>query len=258
MERLVSLISGGGTTMQEIARAIESGEIPGMQMAGVIASKAEAGGIEKAQKLGIPVTVVDPRDFRIEGLRKTNREAFGKRILEVLDDAGATIVTQNGWLPRTPENVTERFSGVQTLRTASLIGAEVETHCPSIFNQHPGPPNYFGKQGMFGKAVHCAVLEFQRLVGRRFDTYVVGQYADAEVDGGSIVRKGTVEVKSGDTVDDLQQRALPIEHRVQIEMLQAFTRGTLRRLPHELLVHHDELELLEQAKAIARERYPNG
>ena len=65
-ERLATLISGGGTTMQEIIRACQSGEIP-LDVACVISSTPTAGGIEKARRLGIPdtdIVVVDPNEFR--------------------------------------------------------------------------------------------------------------------------------------------------------------------------------------------------
>jgi len=51
-ERLVTLISGGGTTMEQIIKACQSGEIP-MDVAGVISSSPKAGGLEKARRLGI-------------------------------------------------------------------------------------------------------------------------------------------------------------------------------------------------------------
>lgn len=65
-ERLASLISGGGTTMEQIVKACQSGEVP-MEIACIISSSPNAGGIEKAQRLGIPdkdIIVIDPNDFR--------------------------------------------------------------------------------------------------------------------------------------------------------------------------------------------------
>ena len=237
MERLVSLISGGGTTMEQIALAIERGDVPGMQMTGVIASKPDAGGIDKARKLGIPTMIVDQRAFRSE--RGLDRAAFGRRLLAVLGDYGATVVTQNGWIPLTPANVTF-------------------TYGDRIFNQHPGPPEQFGGKGMMGKAVHAAVLKFQELAGRTFDTSVVGHYADPELDKGGVVVRRKVEVFHNDTVDSLQARALPEEHRAQIEMLRALVDCRLRELEPELLVEPDEMHLLEEAKCYAIGAYPKG
>lgn len=239
MERLVSLITGGGSTMEQMALAIQRGDVPGMTMAGVIASKLDAGGIEKARKLSIPVDIVDPRFFRTpEGKRDPN--AFGARLLDVLENRfGATVVTQNGWIPHTPNGVTNRYGD-------------------RIFNQHPGPPENFGGKGMMGKAVHAAVLRFQALVGRTFDTSVVAHYSDPVTDMGSVVVRRKVEVSHRDTVDSLQARALPEEHLAQIELLQKIVNGQLRVLDPELLVHADEMHLLEEAKDYAVGAYPKG
>jgi len=228
--------------MNEIVKAVQSGEIPDMEIACVVSSKSDAGGIEKARKLGIPedaIVVVEQSQFRIGSTRKIDREAFGNRLLGVLQNHGATVVTQNGWIPYTPDNVVEAYQG-------------------RIFNQHPGAPEQFGGRGMMGKAVHATVLEFQRLAGRTFDTSVVSHYADKILDGGKVVKRAKVPVLPGDSVDTLQARALPMEHRVQIAMLQDFVRGQLDVLEPELLVSPDEIPLLEEAMRIAREQYPHG
>lgn len=228
--------------MQEVVKAVQSGEIPDAEIACIIASNAEAGGIQKARTLGIPekdIVVIDPREYRIGRTLKTDREMFGQRILLALRDHGATVVAQNGWIPYTPDNVTETYAG-------------------RIFNQHPGPPEEFGGKGMMGKAVHAAVLKFQELAGRTFDTSVVAHDAQAGLDTGGVRKREKVPVLPGDTVDALQQRALPVEHRVQIDLLKSYVRKELVTLAPESFVHPDEQHLLEEAKRYAREHYPNG
>lgn len=74
--------------MREIALAIECGTIPGIEMAGVIASRPDAAGIEKARELRIPYDIVDPRTFRQAELT-IDREAFGLRLLDVLKTGSA-------------------------------------------------------------------------------------------------------------------------------------------------------------------------
>ena len=51
--RLGMMISGGGTTMEQITLACKSGELE-MNVAAVIASKPDIGGIQRARDLGIP------------------------------------------------------------------------------------------------------------------------------------------------------------------------------------------------------------
>ena len=75
-ERLASLISGGGTTMQEIVKACQSGEVP-MDLGCVISSSSTAGGIKRAKDLGIPekdIVVIDPNNFRGEDKKSIRKD----------------------------------------------------------------------------------------------------------------------------------------------------------------------------------------
>lgn len=240
-ERLATFISGGGTTMAEIIKAVQTGTIPNMEMACIIASTREAGGIQKALDLQIPeqkIIVVDPDDFPGE-TTKVDREKFGRRLIDVLQEHNATVVTQNGWLPQTPENV-------------------VAAYDQRFFNQHPGHPKAFGGKGMYGRRVLAAALRFCRLTKRDFFATVIGQRVDNDYDKGKVVKYECVPILPTDTVEDLQIRALIAEHRVQIGMLQDFSAGTLKEHDLEFLVQPGEEPLLEEAKRMAKFLYPKG
>lgn len=226
-ERLATLISGGGTTMQEIIKACKSGEIP-MEVVCVISSNPLAGGIEKARKLGISdenIIVIDQNNIR--GInRKVDQEKFGQSILQELRKRGVTVVTQNGWLPKTPENVIDAYSG-------------------KIFNQHPGPVPEFGGKGMYGRRVHAARLLFTRLTGRDNWTEAIAQMVHSEYDQGLVVKATRVDILPEDTVEDLQQRVLPVEHRVQIELLKDVAGGHVKEITRrEKLVKPEEEQTL--------------
>ncbi|RJQ27248.1 phosphoribosylglycinamide formyltransferase [Candidatus Parcubacteria bacterium] len=240
-ERLATLISGGGTTMQEIIKACQSGEIP-MNVACVVSSTPTAGGIEKARKLGIPeydIIVVNPDDFR-GGDGQVDQESFGIQILKNLRERGTTVVTQNGWLPLTPKVVIDEYP-------------------ETMFNQHPGPVPEFGGKGMYGRRVHAARLLFTRLTGRDSWTEAIAQRVHNEYDQGSVVKATRVDILPDDTVDDLQQRVLPLEHRVQIDLLKDVASGNIRELAgREKLVRPGEEQILFLVKRIARVMYPHG
>ena len=228
--------------MEAIVKAVQSRQIPEMEVGCIVASSAAVEGIERVRILGIPerdIVVVDPRQFVHPESGRVDRERLGQRLLEVLGEHGVTVVTQNGWLPLTPELVIHGYPG-------------------RIFNQHPGPPEEFGGKGMFGRAVHKAVLEFRRLVGREIATSVVGHYVSAKLDEGRVVERRKVQIEKGDTVESLQSRVLPVEHVAQISLLQKFVRGELVALEPERLVLPGEEWVLEEAKKMAREMYPRG
>ena len=61
--RLAVLLSGGGTTMQNLAQRIADGRLPNCFIAAVIASNDTCAGIERAKDLGLPCQVVRRKDF---------------------------------------------------------------------------------------------------------------------------------------------------------------------------------------------------
>lgn len=240
-ERLTILISGGGTTMQEIAKACSSHIIP-MDVACVISSNPQAGGLEKARKLGIPkenIIVVDPNTFRgSDG--KIDQERFGQAILGEMRKRGTTVVTQNGWLPLTPGIIIDEFPGM-------------------IFNQHPGPVPEFGGKGMYGRRVHAAVLLFTRMTGREPWTEAIAQRVHQKYDQGLVVKSKRVEILPEDTVEDLQKRVLPVEHQVQIDLLKDVAGGKIKEVAkREALVKPGEEPVLILAKKVAKILYPQG
>ncbi|MBI5793818.1 hypothetical protein HZA87_01885, partial [Candidatus Uhrbacteria bacterium] len=110
----------------------------------------------------------------------------------------------------------------------------------------------------YGRRVHAAVLRFRQLTNRDFWTTVIAQRVHEKFDEGRVVKAKRVPILPSDTVEDLQMRALPEEHSVQIAMLQDVMTGRLRELEPEFLVRPEERHLLEQAKREAIEWYPKG
>lgn len=240
-ERLATLISGGGTTMQEIVKACRSGEIP-IDIACIISSNPNAGGLKRAKDLGIPekdIVVINPNNFRGED-KKVDQEGFGLAILKELLERGVTVVTQNGWMPLTPGHVIDEYKD-------------------TMFNQHPGPVPEFGGRGMYGRRVHAAVLIFTRMTKREPWTEAIAQRVRYKYDSGAVVKSTRVDILPEDTVENLQQRVLPVEHKTQIELLKDVAKGIVKESPvRETLVKPGEEEALFLAKRIARLLYPHG
>ncbi len=239
-ERLATLISGGGTTMQEIIRACQSGEIP-MDIACVISSSPTAGGIEKAKRLGIPdedIAVINPNDF-IGADGKVDQYGFGQAILKVLKEKGATILSQNGWMPRTPDVVIDAYSD-------------------SSYNQHPAAKKETA--GTHGIQPHAIMLYIARRTGRNNGTEVVIHRVNSRWDDGPTVAIAHVDIHlPHDYPKRLQGRALPVEHRLQIEHLQRVARGEVKEIesPYQYILPGEE-KILKDARQHARKRFPKG
>jgi len=245
--RIALLISGGGTTMEAIIKAClpdrqacQNGMLKNIIPALIISSNENAGGIEKAKKLGIKnenILVINPKNFK-------NIEEFGEEIIKECKKREVNFIGQYGWMVMTPENVLNEFKGM-------------------IVNQHPGPLDTgkldFGGAGMYGLRVHQARLLFVRKVNRDFWTEATAHRVTVKFDEGQILKRRQVPIFEGDTAESLQARVLPIEHEVQIETLCDFVNNTVSEFIREKpLVYKGEEKILEECKELAKKMYPKG
>lgn len=239
--RLALLISGGGTTAQEIIRACNDGRLPRVEPACLIASTEQASGIKRAMEAGMNtenILVLTPYDF-------DDPSALAAKMTRFCREHSVDLFGQYGWLPKTPAEFVNAFPGI---------------------NQHPGPlspgrPDFGGK-GMFGRRVHCARLYFLRRAKRPPEdmwTEVVAQRVAVEYDQGAVLHRRCVLIEPTDDPTSLQQRALPQEHLVQIETLEDFAENKICVLIRDyLLVRDHELMILDEAKHVARILFPQG
>lgn len=241
--RIALLIYGGGTTAREILCACKDGRLSHVQPVLVVASKPTAGGIQKALAEGMfdkDIVVIRPKRNCPASLE------FGEAILAECRKREVQFVGQYGWLPFTPGNVIEAYQDM-------------------IVNQHPGPldpanPGMdFGGPGMYGRRVHCARLFFVRQVKRDLWTEAVSHRVTDDVDGGAVLNVVKVEILPTDDVVSLQERVLPIEHGVSVEVLRMFSEGTVKEVQRpEPLIARYELGILDEAKKIAIMLWPTG
>jgi phosphoribosylglycinamide formyltransferase 1 len=238
--KIALLISGGGTTMEAIIKATKKGTLKNVVPSLVISSSSDAGGIDKAKKLGIKdedILIINPKDFK-------NRNEFGEKIIEECRKRNVDFIGQYGWHWLTPENVIKKFEGM-------------------IINQHPGPLDTgrpdFGGAGMYGMRVHQTRLEFVKRTNRNFWTEATTHRVTTKFDEGAILKRRQVEILPDDTAETLQARVLPVEHQVQIEALQDFANGTVVEFVRdEPLVLLGEEKILDECKKLAIKMYPNG
>jgi phosphoribosylglycinamide formyltransferase 1 len=237
--RLALLISGGGTTAQAIINACFSGRLQ-IDPVLVIASKNGIKGISRVQEAGITtnqIVIINPKAYK-------NSRVFGEKLIDVCKSFQVDIVGQYGWMPLTPVQFIRAYEG-------------------KIINQHPGPLDNgradFGGKGMYGRRVHCAVLYFRRMTNHDFWTEATTHFVTDQFDKGQVIQHKKVDIRPDDAVEDLQQRVLPIEHEVQIEVLNDFVLGKVKVVKRStLLVKDNELKILEEAKKIASMLYPKG
>jgi len=185
------LVSGSGSNLQAIIDAAERGEIP-CRVGIVVSNKADAYGLVRAKKHGIPTEAVSHKDY-------PTREEFDARLVEILRKSGAELICLAGFM-------------------RVLTPVFVRAFPNRILNIHPALlPSFPGTHGP------KQALEY----GVRFSGCTV-HFLDEGVDTGPIVVQGVVPVYDDDTEDTLAARILVQEHKIYPMAIRLFFQGRLR------------------------------
>ena len=94
MLKLGVLVSGGGTNLQAIMDAIDSGVITNAEVGLVISNNPGAYALKRAESRGIPAKCIAPKKFE-------NREEFHKALLQELQENKVELVVLAGKRSRT-------------------------------------------------------------------------------------------------------------------------------------------------------------
>jgi len=193
--RLGVMLSGGGTTLQNLIDRIADGRLPGWRIVLVISSLSTAYGLVRAQRAGIPTCVIRKKDY-------PDPDVLGRAVVERLDAARVDLVALAGWMCywRLPD----RYLG-------------------RVMNVHPALLPSFGGQGFYGHRVHEAVLARGCKV-----TGATVHFVDNEYDTGPIILQRAVEVRQDDTPDSLAERVQEAEREIYPEAIALFGQGRLR------------------------------
>lgn len=177
MKKIVVLVSGGGTNLQALIDAQESGLIQNGKITCVISSRPDAYALERAKNHGIKGRVLCRKDYE-------NVAAYSKAMLETLQEEEADLVVYAGFMTILDETVCKAYPN-------------------KMMNVHPALiPSFCGK-GFYGLHVHEAVLE----KGVKLTGATV-HFVTEVCDGGPIILQKAVEVKHGDTPEVLQRRVM--------------------------------------------------
>ena len=177
MLKIAVLVSGGGTNLEAILKAIENGDIPDTEVVGVISNNKGVYALERAKNHGVPGFAISPADF-------ADREEFHKALLEKLDELSPDLIVLAGCLIKIPDEMITRYKR-------------------RIINIHPALIPAFSGKGYYGLKVHEAALaRGVKLTGATV------HFVDEVVDGGEIIAQKAVEVKEDDTPEILQKRVM--------------------------------------------------
>lgn len=177
MLRVAVMVSGGGTNLQAIIDAVDSGRITNTELVAVISNNKNAYALERAKKAGIRDIVVSPKDYE-------SRDAFNQALVDTVDALKVDLIVLAGYLVVIPPAMIDRYEN-------------------RIINIHPSLIPSFCGTGFYGLKVHEAALKRGvKVVGATV------HFVDKGTDTGPIILQKAVAVEEGDTPKILQQRVM--------------------------------------------------
>lgn len=176
-KNIVVLASGGGTNLQALIDAEERGELGNGKISCVIASKADAYALTRAQNHGIKTRTLIRKDY-------DSVDKYSEDMRDALLEEKADIIVYAGFMTILGEAVCDTFKD-------------------KMVNVHPALiPSFCGK-GYYGLHVHEEALK----KGVKVSGATV-HFVTAECDAGPIILQKAVEVKDDDTPETLQKRIM--------------------------------------------------
>ncbi len=175
--KIAVLVSGGGTNLQALIDAQNSGIINSGKIEIVISSNANAYALTRASNANIDTAVVSKKELG-------SQETFEEQIVSLLDKYSIDIIVLAGFM--------------------SILSADFTARYPrKIINVHPSLiPSFCGK-GFYGLKVHEAALEY----GVKVSGATV-HFVNEIPDGGEIIMQKAVAIRSDDTPEKLQKRIM--------------------------------------------------
>ena len=175
--RIAVMVSGGGTNLQAILDAQNSGVIKSGEVTLVISNNRDAYALTRAEKAGVKGIYISKKELKTQ-------EAFEAAVIRALEENEIDLIVLAGFMSILSEDFTSRYP-------------------KRIINVHPALiPSFCGK-GYYGLKVHEAALKKGVKV-----TGATVHFVNEIPDGGEIIAQKAVEVMDGDTPEVLQRRVM--------------------------------------------------
>jgi phosphoribosylglycinamide formyltransferase-1 len=190
MKNIVILISGRGSNMEAVVRALDA-EGWSARIAAVISNKPDAGGLAFAQSRGIPTAVVPSKTF-------ATRAEFDAKLQETIDVFEPDLVV---------------LAGFMRILTAPFV----EHYAGRMLNIHPSLLPLFPGLHTHQQALDAGCVEHGATV----------HFVTAELDHGPAVLQARIPVLPGDTEATLATRLLVEEHKLYPRAVRLFVEDRL-------------------------------
>lgn len=190
-QRIAMFISGRGSNMEAILKQARDGMLADCcEVALVFANTAEALGLRVAERYGVATAYIESRGKR--------RRDFDRQALDLLEPLRLDYLVLAGYMRILSPIVIERYRN-------------------RIINIHPADTRVY--QGIHG---YEWAFE-QRLPTTKITVHLV----DEGVDSGRILAQRDVDLRGANSLEEVQQRGLRVEHALYSETLRDVFTGQL-------------------------------
>lgn len=177
LKNIAVLVSGGGTNLQALLDAQNSGVIKSGKIKLVISNHDGAYAIERAKKAGVDYLVIEKKSC-------SGQENFENEIKRALAKYDIDLIVLAGFMSILSQSFTDAYKN-------------------RIVNIHPSLiPSFCGK-GYYGLKVHEEALKRGVKI-----TGATVHFVNEIADGGEIIMQKAVKVREGDTPEILQKRVM--------------------------------------------------
>ncbi len=197
--RLAVLLSGSGTNLQALIDAIESKQLPGVEIALVVSNNPNAYGLQRALKHALPAIYLP------NAPQKAAMSENEARLISLLHLFQVDYIVLAGWM-------------------RILSAAFLEQFPSRVINLHPAllPDDGTGNTFTTKNGIEIPVLRGLHAVRQALDAgiKVTGStvhYVTPAVDAGPVICREEVTIEPGDTEESLHERVKAVEHRLIIE-----------------------------------------
>ncbi len=188
MKRILILFSGNGTNLENIIQKLHQKEL---LVAAAITNNPAAKGIERAKKHGIPVEVLDHREFE-------SREAFDHALVERIEKYSPDLVVLAG------------FMRILTPVFTSKIKNAINIH-PSLLPLFKG-----------ARAIERSFASDMKVAG------VTVHWVSEELDSGQIIDQACFHREDED-LEEFEARIHALEYELYPRVIQSILQGRYRQ-----------------------------
>ncbi|MCR5150485.1 MAG: phosphoribosylglycinamide formyltransferase [Clostridiales bacterium] len=177
MLNIAVFVSGGGTNLQALIDAQNSGIIKSGRIVLVISDNPNAYALTRAENAGIKTEIVSKKDFN-------STSEFEQKIINHLKANDIDLIVLAGFLKILSQSFTSLYKD-------------------KIINVHPSLIPSFCGEGFYGLKVHeCALQRGVKITGATV------HFVNEIPDGGRIIMQKAVQIKDDDTPQALQKRVM--------------------------------------------------